>query len=208
MFNNSKKIIQIILFLQCIPAHCLPRKLWWDLGHVKVTLNISIYKTNRSLGIDLGPRGLSDTPGHVCRGPSDALGRVRPKGRASWEVPGATEKYKKWVFHVPWTLNVHILQVFDGRSFSFRRSSEVLRGPGGPSRELLGACVWPMGALGGVLGEACMTLEGPKGGPGHRIRRPQGKVHDGKVHNNTHIPVVFWWFSKTTCFWKGGLHGR
>ena len=84
-----------------------------------------------------------------------------------------------------------MLQVFDGRSCLFRRSSEVLGGPGGPSQELLGARVWPVGALRGVLGQACMTLEGPKGGPGHRIRRPQGKVHDGKVHNNTHIPFVF-----------------
>ena len=202
------KIIQITWFLQFIPAHCLPRKLWWDLGHVKVTINISIYTKNHSLGIDLSPRGLSDTPGHVCRGLSYALGRVRPKGRASWEVPGATEKYKKSSFHVPWMLNVHILQVFDGRSLSFRRSSEVLRGPGGPSRELLGACVWPLGALGGALGEACMTLEGPKGGPRHQIRRPQRKVYDGKEHNNTYISDVFWWFSKTICIWKGGLHGR
>ena len=162
MFNHSKKIIQITLFLQFIPAHCLPRKLWWDLGHVKVTLNISIYKTNRSLGIDLGPRGLSDTPGHVCRGPSDALGRVRPKGRASWEVPGATEKYKKWVVHVPWTLNVHILQVFDGRPCSFQRSPGVLGSAGEASRELLEAYVWPLGALGGVLAEVSMTLEGPR----------------------------------------------
>ena len=59
---------------------------------MNVTIHISIYKENRSLGIDLGPRGLSDTPGHVRRVLSDALGRVRPKGRASWEVPGATEK--------------------------------------------------------------------------------------------------------------------
>ena len=72
--------------------------------------------------------------------------------------------------------------------------SEGLRGPWEPWGALpgpLGACVWPVGALGGVLGEACMTLKGPKGGPGHRIRRPQGKVHDGKVHNNTHIPDEF-----------------
>ena len=92
---------------------------------------------------------------------------------------------------MPWTLNVHILQVFDCRSFSFQVSSEVLRGPGGASWELLGACVWPLGALGGVLGEACMTLEGPKGGPRHRICRPQRKVHDGNVHNNAYISEVF-----------------
>ena len=83
---------------------------------MKVTLNISIYKKTCRLGIDLGPRGLSDTPGHVCRGPSDALGQVRPKGRASWEVPGAIKKYEKLVFRVPWTPNVYILKVFDGRS--------------------------------------------------------------------------------------------
>ena len=86
---------------------------------------------------------------------------------------------------------MQILQVFDCRSFSFQVSSEVLGGPGGASWELLGACVWPLGALGDVLREACMTLEGPKGGPGHRIRRPQEKGHDGKVVNDTHIPEVF-----------------
>ena len=99
------------------------------------------------------------------------------------------------------------MKVFDGRSFSFRRSSEVLRGPGGPSRELLGAYIRPVGALGGVLGEACMTLEGPKGGPRHRIRRPQRKVHDGKVRNNTYIYEVFLWFSKQICFEKEGSMG-
>ena len=62
---------------------------------MKVTINISIYTENLSLRIDLSPRALLDTPGHVCSGRSDALGRVRPKGRASWEVPGAIEKYIK-----------------------------------------------------------------------------------------------------------------
>ena len=62
---------------------------------MKVTINILIYMKTSSLGIDLGARELSDTPGHVCRGLSDALGRVRPKGRASWEAPGASEKYKR-----------------------------------------------------------------------------------------------------------------
>ena len=131
---------------------------------MKVTLNISIHKTNCRLSIDLGPRGLSDTPGHVCRGSSDALGRVRPKGRASWEVTGALENYKTLVLHLTWTLHVHLLQVFDGRSCSFRRSSEALGGSGVSSKKFLRACVWLLGALGGVLGEACMTLEGPRGG--------------------------------------------
>ncbi len=208
MFNNSKKIIQIILFLWWIPAHCLPRKLWWDLGHVKVTLNISIFTKNRCVGIDLGPRGLSDTPGHVCRGPSDALGRVRPKGRASWEVPGAIEKYKNKCF-----------MFFERQMFLFFTFLRIdLAHFGGPQRSLA--------ALGGPPGSFWERVFGPwelsgvslwkrawhwrvqRRGPGHRIRRPQGKVHDGKVHNNTHIPVVFWWFWKTTCFWKGGLHGR
>ena len=64
---------------------------------------------------------------------------------------------------------------FDGRPCSFRRSPEVLGRPGGPSRELLGACVWPLGALGGVLGEARTRLEGPRGGLDTEFGDPRGK---------------------------------
>ena len=53
---------------------------------------------------------------------------------------------------------------FDGRPCSFQRSSEVLGSPGEACRELLGAYVWPLGALWGVLADASMTLEGPRGG--------------------------------------------
>ena len=43
------------------------------------------------------------------------------------------------------------------------------------SRELLGAFVWPFGALGVVLAEASMTLESPRGGPDIEFVDPRGK---------------------------------
>ena len=79
---------------------------------------------------------------------------------------------------------------FDGRPCSFRRSREVLGSLGGAFWGVLGAHVWPTGALGEVLGErvwptralgevlgdACTRLEGPRRALETEFRDPKGSA--------------------------------
>ena len=79
---------------------------------------------------------------------------------------------------------------FDGRPCSFRRSPEVLGSAGGAFWGVLGAHVWPTGALGEVLvervwptralgevlGDACARLEGPRGALETEFRDPKGSA--------------------------------
>ena len=139
----------------------------------------------------MGPSGLSDTPGDVCMGPWDALGRVRPKGGASWEVPGALQKCKKSVFHCPWRPNVYISNVFRWSTLLILGVPRHPCEPWGASWEVLGAHGVSPGCLGGVLGEARTRLECPRGVLETQFGDPMGQVHDGEIHNNIHIPMVF-----------------
>ena len=65
---------------------------------------------------------------------------------------------------------------FDGRPCSFRRSREVLGSLGGAFWGVLGAHVWPTGALGEVLGDACTRLEGPRRALETEFRDPKGSA--------------------------------
>ena len=154
--NNCKNIIQLILFSQHIPAHCLPRKLWSDLGHVKVPLNISIYKTNCRLGIDLGAGGLSHTRGTCVWGPSDALVRARPKRRASRRSQGQ------------WRNTTNEFFMFLGRQmFIFCRFVMVDLAHFGRPHKFLGT----LGALPAAFGSVCLAHGSSQG-------CPWGSVHD------------------------------
>ena len=56
---------------------------------------------------------------------------------------------------------------------------------------VLGAHEVSSWALGGVLGEARTRLECPRGVLETQFGDPMGQVHDGEIHNNTNIPMVF-----------------
>ena len=65
---------------------------------------------------------------------------------------------------------------FDGRPCSFRRSPEVLGSPGGVFWDVLEAHVWPTGALGEVLRDACARLEGPRRALETEFSDPKGNA--------------------------------
>ena len=89
--------------------------------------------------------------------------RLREEGRDS-EGRMSFEKIQKVSFSCSLEARCLYFADFYSPPCLFQRSPEVLGSHEGASRELLGACVWLLGSLGGVLGEACMTLEGPRGG--------------------------------------------
>ena len=144
----------------------------------------------------MGPSGLSDTPGDVCMGPWDALGRVRPKGGASWEVPGASQKCNKYVFHCPWRPNVYISDVFRWSTLPILGVPRNPCEPWGASWEVLGAHGVSSGALRGSWGKRARdwSVQGGSWKPSLAI---PGRVLEGKTHTYLHGILMI---SKTNVF--------
>ena len=81
--------------------------------------------------------------------------RARSGGRPG-RSQGQWRHTKNEFLHLPWTPTVIFCRFLMVDLVHFGGLQRSLGGLGGPSLELLGAYVWPMGALGGVLGEVCM----------------------------------------------------